>query len=309
MTGRIPIERLALPRVSDRLTFFYCEQCVVHRDQNAITIRDSKGVIHIPAATLACMMMGPGTTISHAAVNLLAECGAGALWVGERGVRFYASGRSLAASSSLLIEQARRVSIRSERLAVARKMYQIRFGESVDGLTMQQLRGREGARMRELYRSQAKRTGVDWTRRSYTPDDFDNSDPVNQALSATNAALYGIVQAAIVALGCSPGLGFVHVGHERSFVYDIADLYKAEVTIPLSFDIASKHTEQIGPISRRAVRDQIFEMKVLERSVKDIRLLLGKVDTTEEQLDVDVVSLWDYQSGVLEAGKNYELSG
>ena len=101
----------------------------------------------------------------------------------------------------------------------------------------------------------------------------------------------------------------MHVGHERSFVYDIADLYKAEVTIPLSFDIASKHTEQIGPISRRAVRDQIFEMKVLERSVKDIRLLLGKVDTTEEQLDVDVVSLWDYQSGVLEAGKNYELSG
>lgn len=308
MSGNVPVSRLALPRIRERLTFFYCEQCVVHRDQNAITVRDSRGVIHVPAASLACIMLGPGTTVSHAAIALLSECGVGSLWVGENGVRFYASGRSMASSSSLLIEQARRVSIRSERLAVARTMYEMRFQESVYGLTMQQLRGREGARMRELYRAQSARTGVQWNRRTYKPDDFESSDPVNQALSATNAALYGIIQSVIVALGCSPGLGFVHVGHERSFVYDIADLYKAEVTIPLSFDIAAEHTEQIGPISRRAVRDRIFDMKVLENAVRDIRALLGASDTPEEELGVDVVSLWDYQAGAIESGKNYEMS-
>lgn len=309
MNSRIPVTRLALPRISDRLTFFYAEQCVIHRDQNALTVRDNRGVIHVPAASLACVMMGPGTTVSHAAVTLLTECGVGAVWVGERGVRFYASGRSLANSTALLLEQARRVSIRSERLAVARAMYEMRFHEPVDGLTMQQLRGREGARMRELYRSQADRTGVPWKRRSYSQDNFDDSDPINQALSASNAALYGIVHSAIVALGCAPGLGFVHTGHERAFVYDIADLYKAETTIPLSFDIASEHSDQITVIARRAVRDRIFEQKILERSVRDIRRLLGKDESSEDDIEVKLVSLWDYQSGAIAAGKNYELSG
>lgn len=285
MKAKAPVARLTLPRISDRLTFFYCEQCVVHRDQNAITVRDNKGAIHIPAASLACVMMGPGATISHAAISLLAECGASSLWVGERGVRFYASGRSLANSTALLIEQARRTSIRSERLAVARAMYRMRFGENVDGLTMQQLRGREGSRMRALYRSEADRTGVTWRGRSYSQEDFEDADPINQALSASNAALYGIVHSAIVALGCSPGLGFVHTGHERAFVYDIADLYKAEVTIPLSFDLAAQHSDQITSLARRAVRDRIFESKVLERSVQDIRGLLG-VDQPEELSEV-----------------------
>lgn len=231
------------------------------------------------------------------------------MWVGERGVRFYASGRSLANSTSLLLEQARRVSVRTERLAVARAMYRMRFGENVDGLTMQQLRGREGSRMRELYRVEAERTGVPWTRRSYSREDFDDSDPINQALSASNAALYGIVHSAIVALGCSPGLGFVHTGHERAFVYDIADLYKAEVTIPLSFDIASQYSDQITAIARRAVRDRIFQMRILERTVEDVRRLLGADETDEETPEIKLVSLWDYQAGSIEAGKNYQQSG
>ncbi len=309
MKGTPPVGRIALPRIRDRLTFLYVEQCVIHRDQNAITIRNSRGAVHVPAASIATILMGPGTTVSHAAVSLFAECGVGALWVGERSVRFYASGRSLAESTTLLVEQARKVSIRSERLAVARKMYEMRFDEDVSGLTMQQLRGKEGARMRKIYREESHRTGVPWEGRSYDPDEFATGDPVNQALSAANAALYGMVYSAIIALGCSPGLGFVHTGHERSFVYDIADLYKAELTIPLAFDIAAEHTEQIGAIARRAVRDRLFEAKILERSVKDIQMLVGKEKTSEEDLDVNVVSLWDYQEGVLEAGKNYELSG
>ena len=136
-------------------------------------------------------------------------------------------------------------------------MYLMRFaGEDVTGLTMQQLRGREGARVRAVYRENSRRTGVPWQRREYQPDDFDSSDPVNQALSAAHAALYGVVHAVIVSLGCSPGLGFVHTGHERSFVYDMADLYKADVTIPVAFDVISEGMEDITGTTRRRVRDK-----------------------------------------------------
>ena len=216
-----------LVRAEDRLSFVYVERCIVHRDENAVTATDERGTVHIPAAGLGALLLGPGTNVSHQAMVLLGQSGATAVWVGERGVRCYAHGRSLAKSSRLLEAQAELVTNRRSRLAVAREMYGMRFaGEDVEGLTMQQLRGREGARVRNIYREHAARTGVEWKRRDYDPTDFAGGDRVNQALSAANTSLYGVVHAVIVALGCSPGLGFVHTGHELSFVYDIADLYK-----------------------------------------------------------------------------------
>ena len=176
-------------------------------------------------------------------------------------------------------------------------------GEDVDGLTMQQLRGREGARVREVYRENSRRTGVPWTRRDYRPDDFEAADPINQALSAAHAALYGIVHGVIVALGCSPGLGFVHTGHERSFVYDIADLYKAETTIPVAFDVVAQGMDDLTATTRRRVRDMIFELRIIECAVRDIHRLL---ETDESQdLAVNVVSLWDYQKQMVKGGFNH----
>jgi CRISPR-associated endonuclease cas1 len=183
-------------------------------------------------------------------------------------------------------------------------MYCMRFsGESVDGLTMQQLRGREGARVREVYRENSRRTGVAWTRREYRVDDFEASDPINQALSAAHAALYGVVHGVIVSLGCSPGLGFVHTGHERSFVYDVADLYKAETTIPIAFDVVAEGMEDLTGTTRRRVRDKIFELKVIERTVKDIYRLL-EVEESDD-LSANVISLWDYQRRAVAGGVNY----
>ena len=190
------------------MSFLYLEHCVVHREDGALTARNDQGTIRVPAASLVAVFLGPGTSVSHQAMCLLGECGTTAVWVGERGVRYYAHGRSLATSTRLLVEQAARVSSPQKRLGVAREMYCMRFsGEDVDGLTMQQLRGREGARVREVYRENSRRTGVPWVRRTYNADDFEDSDPINQALSAAHAALYGIVHGVIVALGCSPGLG------------------------------------------------------------------------------------------------------
>ena len=307
MARLLPVPVTALPRAADRMSFLYLEHCVVHREDGAVTARDDKGLVRVPAASLLAVLLGPGTSVSHQAMCLLGECGTTAVWVGERGVRYYAHGRSLATSSRLLVEQAARVSSPQKRLAVARKMYTMRFaGEDVDGLTMQQLRGREGARIRSVYRENSKRTGVPWKRREYEYDDFDASDPINQALSAAHAALYGVIHAVVVSLGCSPGLGFVHTGHERSFVYDVADLYKADVTIPIAFDVVAKDMSDIAATTRRRVRDRIFELKVIERSVRDIHKLF-EVDE-EEDLQVNVVSLWDYQRKVIAGGMNHALA-
>ena len=307
MARLLPVPVTALPRAADRMSFLYLEHCVVHREDGAVTARDDKGLVRVPAASLLAVLLGPGTSMSHQAMCLLGECGTTAVWVGERGVRYYAHGRSLATSSRLLVEQAARVSSPQKRLAVARKMYTMRFaGEDVDGLTMQQLRGREGARIRSVYRENSKRTGVPWKRREYEHDDFDASDPINQALSAAHAALYGVIHAVVVSLGCSPGLGFVHTGHERSFVYDVADLYKADVTIPIAFDVVAEGMSDIAATTRRRVRDRIFELKVIERSVRDIHRLF-EVDEGEE-LQVNVVSLWDYQRKAIAGGMNHALA-
>lgn len=143
------------------MTFLYLEHCVVHREDGALTAKDERGIIHVPAASLLTVLLGPGTSISHQAMSLLGECGTTAIWVGENSVRYYAHGRSLASSTRLLLEQASRVSSPQKRLRVARQMYCMRFkNEDVSGLTMQQLRGREGARIRAVYRDNSKRTGI-----------------------------------------------------------------------------------------------------------------------------------------------------
>lgn len=305
MIGLPPVPVTALPRISDRMTFLYLEHCVVHREAGSVTARNAEGTIRVPAASLLVVMLGPGSSISHQAMMLLGESGTTTVWVGESGVRYYAHGRPLATSTRLLEEQASRVSSPKKRLAVARAMYQLRFsGENVSGLTMQQLRGREGARMRKLYQGESARTGVPWSRRNYNAEDFLDSDPINQALSAAHASLYGIVHSVIVGLGCSPGLGFVHTGHARSFVYDIADLYKADVTIPLSFDVIAEKCLDVTGTIRRRVRDAVFRERVVERVVQDIYSLLGVAERSD--LDVDVVSLWDYQRRRISGGTNYE---
>ncbi|WP_424827650.1 type I-E CRISPR-associated endonuclease Cas1e [Rothia mucilaginosa] len=308
MQGAIPPSSSELFRSSDRLSFVYVEHATISRADSAVTFVKEEGVVHCPAASLSALLLGPGTRITHQAMALLGECGTTVVWVGEQGVRYYASGKSVARSSRLLIAQAKLVSNTRSRLAVARMMYQWRFpGEDTSELTMQQLRGREGARVRSVYRQWSERTGVPWERREYDPNNFGDGSPINQALSAAHAVLYGIVHAAIVSLGCAPGLGFVHTGNSWSFVYDVADLYKAEITIPAAFEVVAGYTEgmDIGSVTRRAVRDRIRSEKVMERVVRDIQRLLVPEELPEEMLELDVVGLWNEQGEAQRGGMNY----
>lgn len=286
------------------MTFLYLEHCTLERQDGAITVTDENGVVHIPAAAISVLLLGPGTRVTHRAMELMGDTGVGAVWVGEHGVRYYAHGRPLTTRANLLIRQAELVSNTRKHLDVVRKMYQLRFpDENVAHLTMQQLRGREGSRVRNVYRAYAKETGVAWNGRVYNPDDFSSGDAVNQALSAGHACLYGLAHAVIVALGCAPGLGFIHVGHERSFVYDIADLYKSEITIPIAFQTAAEAPEDLPAIVRRRVRDAMVSARILERMVHDIRWLLSPA---EESMELEeAIYLWDNQRGVVSNGINY----
>ena len=303
-----------LPKIKDRMSFIYLEHCNISRENGAITVDDLNGTVNIPAASISVLLLGPGTTISHRAMELIGNVGVCVIWVGEHGVRYYAHGRALSSNSRLLVRQAEMVTNTRKHALVVRKMYHIRYpDEKIDKLTIQQLRGKEGSYVRSTYRHSAKKYNVPWDGREFNPENFCGSDPVNQALSASNVCLYGLAHAVIVALGCSVGLGFVHVGHEKSFAYDIADLYKAEITIPLSFQLAAEYInsndefkKDFPNIVRRRTRDAIVHAKLLERMVHDIKYLLSDNDTLEEDDDsTTVLYLWDNLHGKVKSGVQY----
>ena len=295
----------ALPQIRDRMTFLYLERCQINRQDSAITVIDEDGIVLIPVAAISVLLLGPGTTVTHRAMELIGDAGVCIIWVGEHGVRYYASGRPLTHKAGLLMRQAALASNQKQHLEVVRKMYQLRFpGEDISHLTLPQLRGREGARVRSAYRRAAEEWGIDWNGRVYDPENFAEGDAVNQALSAGHACLYGLAHAVIVAMGCSAGLGFVHIGHENSFVYDIADLYKAETTIPIAFEIAAQQPDDLPAMIRRRVRDTFVQQHILERMVRDIKWLLSDSEGNSPP-EEDTVLLWNNQREALRNGVSY----
>lgn len=309
--GMIKPELKELPQINDRMSFIYLEHCVINREDSAIKVSDLNGDVLIPAAAITVLLLGPGCKITHRAMELIGDSGIGTVWVGEHGVRYYAHGRALNSHTRLLVKQAELVSNTRKHLDVVRKMYQMRFpDEDVRGLTLQQLRGREGSRVRAAYREQSKKWNISWNGREYDVEDFSSGTPVNQALSAGNVCLYGLAHSVICALGCSAGLGFVHVGHECSFAYDIADLYKAQTTIPIAFEMAANVKENFNDkvpsdfsgMVRRRLRDEIVKLHLLEKMVHDIKYLL--LDH-EEESEKQAVYLWDNIKDKVENGRQY----
>jgi len=301
-----------LPRVRDSWSYLYVERCRVDQEDMAIAIHDKMGTTPVPCASLTTLMLGPGTRVTHAAMRALAENGCLAVWVGEKGVRFYAQGMGETRSSKHLMAQARLWADPEERMRIVRRMYRVRFPEPLDeSLTLQQLRGREGIRVRESYARASRETGVKWDGRSYRRDRWETADPVNRALSAANSCLYGVCHAAIVSAGYSTALGFIHTGKMLSFVYDIADLYKADLTIPVAFRAAALDTSDLEGRVRRLCRDAFHTGRLLQRIVPDIdRLLLGDGalrEADEPLFDLDEAlpgGLWDPETGEVLGGVN-----
>ena len=299
-----------LPKVRDSFSYLYVEHCKIEQDAKAIAFYDADGKTSVPCSNLTTLLVGPGSTITHAAIKTLAENGCLVMWSGEGAVRFYAQGMGETRASRNLLRQAFLSSIPLLRLRVVRRMYEMRFAEELpDELSLQQIRGREGVRVRTAYSRASVATGVEWTGRSYNRGSWADATPVNRALSSANSCLYGVVQAAIVSAGYSTALGFVHTGKMLSFVYDIADLYKADLTIPLAFQIVSESESDIESRVRHALRDKFYEHKFLARIIPDIETVLAvKTDDSEISFDLDEAEpggLWDGGDMSVSGGTNW----
>ena len=243
----------------------------------AFVVVDQLGVrIHIPVGSVACLMLEPGTRVSHAAVALASRVGCLLVWVGEAGVRLYASGQPGGARADRLLYQAKLALDDDARLKVVRKMYAMRFKEEPPARrSVEQLRGIEGARVRKMYELLAQRHGVSWGKRNYDYTVWDNSDIPNRCLSSATACLYGITEAAVLAAGYAPAIGFIHTGKPLSFVYDIADLFKFDTVVPVAFRIAAKPARQPEMEVRHACRDICRETKLLAKIIPTIEEVLA----------------------------------
>lgn len=291
-----------LPRVADSLSFLYLDMVRIVQDDTGVCAQinvndDRTDTVYIPTAAISCLLLGPGVSITTRALTTLARHNTSVICTGAGGVRAYAGILPDSLTTHWLEQQVTAWADPDKRLDVATRMYRKRFHEEVpQGTTLAQLRGLEGQRMKALYRLLAQQHGIGRFRRNYHPDQWHTQDPVNLALSAANTCLYGIVHAALLAVGCSPALGFVHTGTQHAFVYDIADLYKAETTLPVAF--ALHDSAQPEQDARRKFREELRLLRLLPRIVQDIQALLSPAadteeDTRSERHDVRLVHLWD----------------
>lgn len=279
----------AIP-LRERLSVIFIERGEIDVLDGAFVVVDASGIrTHIPVGGVACIMLEPGTRVSHRAAALAARVGTLLVWVGEAGVRLYSAGQPGGARSDRLLYQAQLALNPDLRLKVVRKMYARRFGEEPpERRSVDQLRGIEGARVRRTYQLLAQQYGVNWKGRDYDADDWDSADVANRCLSSATACLYGVTEAAVLAVGYAPAVGFIHTGKPLSFVYDIADLYKFESVVPVAFKIASKNPEANSErLVRIACRDVFRESKFLDRIIPDIEDILaaGEIKPPEDPAD------------------------
>ena len=274
----VKINRDILPQVKDKYPFIYLERGRLEVDDSSIKWIDSEGgVIRLPAATLNCILLGPGTSVTHEAVKVLSAVNCGICWVGEDSLLFYAAGVTPTSNTRNIRHQMKLASSTSSLLKIARKLFAKRFGsENLEGKSLREMMGMEGYRQKKIYEEKAKHYGVGWKGRHYVPGKFQLSDVTNQILSATNAALYGIICSVIHSMGYSPYIGFIHSGSPLPFVYDLADLYKEYHSIDLAFFLT---LEMGGGYNKYRVgeefRKRVLDKDLLNQIIQDIYDILG----------------------------------
>lgn len=281
--------------IKDRVSMIFLQHGQIDVVDGAFVLIDKGGIrTHIPVGSVACIMLEPGTRVSHAAIKLAATVGTLMVWVGEAGVRLYASGQPGGARSDRLLYQAKLALDEDLRLKVVRKMFELRFGEPAPSRrSVDQLRGIEGSRVRSTYKMLAQEYGIKWHGRRYDPKDWEAGDVVNQCISAATACLYGITEAAILAAGYAPAIGFIHTGKPLSFVYDIADIIKFEAVVPKAFEVAAKNPTYPDRDVRLACRDIFRSSNLLARLIPLIEdvLAAGEIEPPLPPKDAQPIAI------------------
>ena len=274
----IKVTRDSLPQVKDKYPFIYLERGRLEIDDSSVKWIDcDANVVRLPIATLNCLLLGPGTSITHEAIKVIAQSNCSVCWVGEDSLLFYASGQTPTSNTRNMREQIKLSADPKKSVGVARRMFAKRFPEAdLAGKSLKEMMGMEGHRVRALYEQKGKEYGVGWKGRSFTPGKFELGDLTNQVLTASNAALYGILSSAVHSMGYSPHIGFIHSGSPLPFVYDLADLYKEYLCIDLAFSMT---LEMAGYYNKHKVsnafRQRVIGTDLLSKIGQDIDAILG----------------------------------
>lgn len=279
--------------IKDRVSVVFLEKGNLDVLDGAFVVIDKTGIrTHIPIGGVACLMLEPGTRVSHAAVTLASRVGCLLVWIGEAGVRLYASGQPGGARADRLLYQAKLALDDEARLKVVRKMYEMRFKEKPpERRSVEQLRGIEGVRVRKMYELLAKQYGVQWKARNYDYTEWESGDLSNRCLSSATACLYGICEAAILAAGYAPAVGFIHTGKPQSFVYDVADVFKFDTVVPVAFRIAAKKPKNSEREVRLACRDAFRQTRLLHRIIPSIEEMLAAGEIERPKAHEEAVTI------------------
>lgn len=263
--------------LKSRLSLFAVERGLIEVDGSALVVSDVTGIrAQLPVGATAVLLLEPGTSITHEAVKLCAESRTLIIWMGEGGVRVYSAAQEGAAHTYRLLRQARLALDPTKRLAVAREMYRIRFGEEAPlRRSIEQLRGMEGARVRQRYKELSAQYGVKWSGRNYDRSEWGSQDPINRAVSAANSCLYGLCHAAILIAGYSAAIGFIHTGYPLAFVHDLADIWKMDLSVPVAFRVVADGEGSSESRVRHLLRDEFRRTSLLERIIPQIESLLN----------------------------------
>ena len=292
-----------LTRVESRISFLYVEMARIEQTEYGVEIVQGKKHSEIPITTINCLLLGSGVSITHKAVCNIAQAGCTVCFVGRDINTFYAYGEPSTRSSKNILKQIKLHENKQLHLDVVHKMYQIRYPDKkLKTKSVEELRGIEGVSVKETYTKCAEKFEVSWSGRTYNPGDFYDQDTVNMYITALNHVLYSVVTSAIVSLGFHTAVGFIHTGHMNSLVFDIADLYKENITIPLAFELALS-----GAYDRHKMltkfRDTIVQEKFMKKLVSDILYIFSTDSDSDTSIEVELQLWGDKNFGIF--GKNY----
>lgn len=292
--------------MKDRSPYITVECGTVDVEDGSFVVLDARGCrLRLPVGGLACIMLGPGTTVTHAAVKLAAEVRCLLIWIGQNGVRLYSAGVSGGNRCDRLLSQAGAALDPDSRRQVILRMYRHRFDEDLgDDLSVEQLRGKEAARVKRIYATLSEEYGVEWRGRRYDAGDWVSADPINRCISSATSCLYGISEAAILIAGYSPAIGFIHTGRPRSFVFDVADLVKYETVVPLAFRVASENREDFERVTRLECRDMFGREKLLERIIPLINSMFEGLESSDREGVVPSPEFSESEGSFLDGGSD-----
>lgn len=275
-TNIFTVPKELLPQVNTRYPFVYLEHGRLEIDDRSVKFINADGeVISIPCGMINCILLGPGTSITHDAIKILSEYNCNVFWTGENGLKFYSCGISPTADSKNMRMQMQYACDKKKSLEIARKMFTKRFpNDDVSSKTLEQLKGMEGVRVKNLYALYADKYKVLWNFRNANLTSFDDASITNKWITMFNQFLYSILCSATISLGFSPHIGFVHSGSPLPFIYDMADLYKEQLCIEPAFKLTD-----VVAFSKESAIDEfvknVNDAKILKQFCNDIKMLFG----------------------------------